>query len=276
MNTPTKKAPGRPKKVQPDAPVASPAPAKKKPSIKRKEQVNLNKEFEIPKNGGVVFLLPQKGVTVYDNDKDTVREIRYCPNEPSIYIDEQSQNARREAITFREGRIFVPKDKPNLRLFLEAHPLNMANGGQLFKEVNKKVEAEQELKKEFLQNEAIMMVREKSIEELLPVAIYFNVNIDQPTSEIRFNLLQIAKKKPSEFMEAFDSPQVQVRSTVKQAADYQILNVKKDGVYWFDSNGLVVSVPVGQDPLDVMVRFCLTEKGSSVLSSLEEKLERLA
>ena len=276
MNTPTKKAPGRPKRVQPDAPVASPAPAKKKPSIKRKEQVNFNKEFEIPKNGGVVFLLPQKGVTVYDNDKDTVREIRYCPNEPSIYIDEQSQNARREAITFREGRIFVPKDKPNLRLFLEAHPLNMANGGQLFKEVNKKVEAEQELKKEFLQNEAIMMVREKSIEELLPVAIYFNVNIDQPTSEIRFNLLRIAKKKPSEFIEAFDSPQVQVRSTVKQAADYQILNVKKDGVYWFDSNGLIVSVPVGQDPLDVMVRFCLTEKGSSVLSSLEERLERLA
>jgi hypothetical protein len=276
MNTPTKKAPGRPKTVQPDAPVASPAPAKKKPSIKRKEQVNFNKEFEIPKNGGVVFLLPQKGVTIYDNDKDTVRETRYCPNEPSIYIDEQSQNARREAITFREGRIFVPKDKPNLRLFLEAHPLNMANGGQLFKEVNKKVEAEQELKKEFLQNEAIMMVREKTIEELLPVAIYFNVNIDQPTSEIRFNLLQIAKKKPSEFIEACDSPQVQVRSTVKQAADYQILNVKKDGVYWFDSNGLIVSVPVGQDPLDVMVRFCLTEKGSSVLSSLEERLERLA
>ena len=276
MNTPTKKAPGRPKRVQPDAPVASPAPAKKKPSIKRKEQVNFNKEFEIPKNGGVVFLLPQKGVTIYYNDKDTVREIRYRPNETSIYIDEQSQNARREAITFREGRIFVPKDKPNLRLFLEAHPLNMANGGQLFKEVNKKVEAEQELKREFLQNEAIMMVREKSIEELLPVAIYFNVNIDQPTSEIRFNLLQIAKKKPSEFIEAFDSPQVQVRSTVKQAADYQILNVKKDGVYWFDSNGLIVSVPVGQDPLDVMVRFCLTEKGSSVLSSLEEKLERLA
>lgn len=276
MNTPTKKAPGRPKRVQPDAQVVSPAPAKKKPSIKRKERVESNKEFEIPKNGGVVFLLPQKGVTVYDKDKDTVREIRYCPNEPSIYMDEQSQNARREAVIFNEGRIFVPKDKPNLRMFLEAHPLNMANGGQLFKEVNKKVEAEQELKKEFLQNEAIMMVREKSIEELLPVAIYFNVSIDQPTSEIRFNLLRIAKKKPSEFMEAFDSPQVQVRSTVKQAADYQILNVKKDGVYWFDSNGLVVSVPVGQDPLDVMVRFCLTEKGSSVLSSLEEKLERLA
>jgi hypothetical protein len=272
MTTETKKAPGRPKKVQP----AAQAAPKKKPVIRRKEQVNQNKEFEIPKNAGVVFLLPQKGVTVYDADQDTVREIRYCPNEPSIYVDEQSQNARREAVIFNEGRIFVPKDKPNLRMFLEAHPLNMANGGQLFKEVNKKMEAEQELKKEFLQNEAIMMVREKSIEELLPVAIYFNVNIDQPTSEIRFNLLRIAKSKPSDFMQAFDSPQVQARATIKQAADYQIINLKSNGVYWFDSNSLIVSVPVGQDNMDVMTRFCLTEKGASVLSSLEERLERLA
>ena len=77
-------------------------------------------------------------------------------------------------------------------------------------------------------------------------------------------------------MEAFDSPQVQCRAVVQQAADYQIINIKSNGVYWFDSNGLIVSVPVGQDPKDVMVRFCLTEKGASVLSSLEERLERLA
>ena len=75
MTTETKKAPGRPKATQP---VAEATP-KKKPVIRRKEQVNQNKEFEIPKNAGVVFLLPQKGVTVYDVDHDTVREIRYCP-----------------------------------------------------------------------------------------------------------------------------------------------------------------------------------------------------
>ena len=82
MNTPTKKAPGRPKKVQPDAQVAPPTPAKrKKPTIKRKEEVNHNKEYEITTGGGIVFMLPQKGVTVYDADNDVVREIRYCPNE---------------------------------------------------------------------------------------------------------------------------------------------------------------------------------------------------
>jgi len=63
---------------------------------------------------------------------------------------------------------------------------------------------------------------------------------------------------------------------IQQAADYQILKLSKDSVKWFDSNSMIVSVPVGQDPMDVMARFCLTEKGSSVLSTLEERLERLA
>jgi len=277
MNTPTKKAPGRPKTVQPDVQLAPPAPAKKKkPAIRRREEVNQHKEYEIIKGGGIVFMLPQKGVTVYDKENDTVREIRYCPNEQSIFRDEQSENAKRESVSFREGRLFVPKEKPNLRKFLELHPLNQANGGSVFSEVNKKKDAEMELKREFLLTDAVALVRDTDIQELLPVAMYFNVGINSPVSEIRFNLLRIAKNKPQEFIESFDSPQVQARSVVTQAKDYQIINVKSDGVYWFDSNGLIVSVPVGQDPVDVMVRFCLTEKGSSVLSSLEERLERLA
>lgn len=279
----TKRRAGRPKKAEtveaniPPVPTTQAPPAKpKKPAIRRKETVNTNKEFEIPRNGGVVFMLPQKGVTVYDEEKDSVREIRYCPNEPSIFVDEQSDNARREAVIFNEGRIFVPKNKPNLRLFLEAHPLNIAKGGGLFKEVNKKVEAEQELRREFVVSEAVDKVRDSEVSELLPVAIYFNVNINAPVSEIRYNLLRIAKKNPQDFLESFDSPQVMARSYIQQAADYQIIKIKRDGVYWFDSNSLIVSIPVGQDAMDVMTRFCLTEKGASVLSSLEERLERLS
>ena len=120
------------------------------------------------------------------------------------------------------------------------------------------------------------MVRDKDINELLPIALYFGLNINVAVSEIRYNLLNIAKKKTQEFIESFDSPQVQVRSTIQQAKDYQIVNLKNDGCYWFDSNSLIVSVPAGQDAMDVMVRFCLTEKGAPVLSSLEERLDRLA
>jgi len=279
MTDKVKTAPERPKaqtKKASTEPTFTPAaPVKKQRSIKRKEQILNHAEYEIPKNAGIVYMLPQKGITVYDAEKDTVREMRYCPNEPSIWADEQGVNARKETVAFREGKLFAPKDKPNLRQFLDLHPMNIKNGGKIFKQIDKKQDAEIELKKEFLLTDAIGMVRDKDINELLPIALYFGVNINTPVTEIRYNLLNIAKKKTEEFIQSFDSPQVQTRSTVQQAKDYQIINVNDNGCYWFDSNRLIVSVPVGQDAMDVMVRFCLTEKGASVLSTLEDRLDRL-
>ena len=270
-----KRSPGRPKAPAAAATAPAPAAPKKKRTIKRQENLTKTVEFEIPKRAGVVFMLPQKGVTVYDPEEDTVREIRYCPNEPSIWVDEQSDNAIKESVAFREGKLFVPREKPNLKKFLDMHPMNIGNGGKLFKEVDKKRDAEKELEREFKLTEAVAMVRDKDIQDLLPIALYFKVNINQPTSEIHYNLLRIAKNKTQEFIEAFDSPQVTTRATIQQAGDYQIINMKNDGVYWFDSNSLIVSVPVGQDPTDVMVRFCLTEKGAPVLGDIEERLDRL-
>ena len=274
----TKKRPGRPKAQQKpkEEHVAQAPVAKKSLPIKRKEFVNPNAEYELVRNSGVVFMLPQKGVTVFDAEKDTVRELRYCPNEPSVWRDEQSENATRQSVIFRDGKLFVPKSSPNLRVFMEKHPFNQANGGSIFRLVDKKRDAEQELQKEFALTDAIAMVRDKDIQELLPVAMYFGININSSVSDIRFNLLRVAKTKTQEFMESFDSPQVRCRSVIQQAADYQIIKLGSKSVNWFDSNSMIVSVPVGQDPLDVMSRFCLTEKGASVLSTLEERLERLA
>lgn len=285
--TKTRRAPERPTATKASGPVAvqetpvavdKPASKPVKRVIKRKvKETSLACEFEMnKKTAGIVFMLPQKGVTIYDKENDTVREIRYCPNEPSIFVDEQSENALKQSVVFRDARLFVQNTKPNLRKFLEAHPANKANGGNQFSKVDKRKDAEEELEKEFYLTDAITIVRDKDINDLLPIAMYFGINIDASVSDIRYSLLRIAKTKTREFLESIDSPQVSCRSTVQQAADYQILNVKDSGVYWFDSNQLIVSVPVGQDALDTMVRFCLTEKGTSVLSLMEERLDKLA
>jgi len=274
-----RRSPGRPKKVQAEdmqVAVAEAPKPKKKSVIKRKDNLSTVVEYEIQRGGGVAYMLPQKGVTVFDKENNTVREMRYCPNEPSIYVDEQSDNAIKESVIFREGRLFVPQNKPNLKYFLDNHPFNVGNGGHIFKLVDKKRDAEAELAKEFKASEAVVMVRDKDINDLLPIALYFKVNINTPTSEIRYNLLNIAKKKPQEFIEAFDSPQVQARSVIQQAKDYQIIGLKDDRCFWFDSKTMIVSVPAGQNPMDVMVRYCLTEKGASVLAELEQQLEKLA
>lgn len=146
----------------------------------------------------------------------------------------------------------------------------------MFSIVDKTQDAAKELEREFAVSDAISIVRDRDINDLLAIALYYGVNINTHTSEIRYNLLRIAKSKPVEFMQSLDSPEVTCRSTIKQAADYQIISLKSNGVYWFDANTLIVSVPVGQDAVDTMVRFCLTEKGASTLGLIEEKLDRLS
>lgn len=261
------------------ATAANQAPAKqvrKSAPIKRKVEVPVTRVYQTVEGGGVVHMIQSKGVTIFDKETGNVREMRYCPNEPSIWRDEQSDNAKKQAVVFRNGSLVVPKEKPNLMAYLDLHPANQANGGNAFKLVDNKKDAEQNLAREFSVSEAIIAVRDKSIDELLPVAIYFGMDINRETSELRFDLLQKAKRDPEEFLSAFDSPIVKVRATVSQASSYQIISLKEDGAYWFDSNKMIVANPAGHDADDTLSRFLMTEKGATTLASLEERLERLA
>ena len=277
MSQTTRRAPGRPKKAQKEANAlpATAVPTVKTPKIKRKEvdEKAIAKVYEIPRGGGVAYMIPQRGVTVYDTEKDTVREMRYCPNEPSIWVDEQSSNAKREAIVFKDGKLIVPREKPNLRSFLDKHPANISNGGLLFKQMDEAKTSEEKLEVEMNQFEAVAALKSAEVDELLAVALFFKVNIDRKMSEVKYDLLQIAKKNPSKFIKSFDDPAVRMRALVKQAKDYQVLKINKDSVRWFDSNSIVVSVPHGQDPEDIMVRFLLTEKGASAVEEIEKQLD---
>lgn len=248
---------------------------KKSAPIKRKVEAPTSRVYQTVNGGGIVHMIQSKGITIFDEESGQVREMRYCPNEPSIWRDEQSDSARKEAVVFRNGSLIVPRTKPNLMEYLDRHPGNQANGGNNFKMVDNKKDAEVNLQNEFSVSEAIIAVRDKSIEELLPIAIYFGMNIDRNASEIRFDLLQRAKKNPSEFLGAFDSPIVKVRALVKQCESYQIIALKEDGAYWFDSNKMIVANPAGHDCDDTLSRFLMTEKGATTHSSLEERLEKL-
>ena len=112
--TPTPK--GRPAKAKDAAATTSPAASTPTPKptlptpparsrVKRQEKVNPIREYRLLKKSGATFLMQQKNVTVVEDG--VLREIRYCPNEPSIYTDEQSKNAVKQSVVFREGKIFV-------------------------------------------------------------------------------------------------------------------------------------------------------------------------
>ena len=271
--TAQKKGPGRPAKKPSTKNVAT---ATAPPKVPRKDVwEKKDKLYRVISGGGIVYSLPQTGVTIYDESQNTIREIRYCPNEASVWRDEQSEFAKREHIMFRDGLLYVPYTKPNLIEYLTKHPGNTENGGNRFELVDDAKTAEEQLSTEFQMLDAVQLVRDKEIDELLPIALFYNMNVNRPSSEIRFDLLQEARSNPSGFISAFDNPMVAVRSTIKTAEMYQIIKSDESGTYWFDSGRLIVSTPAGQDSIDVLARFCMTEKGSLVLSELEQKVSRL-
>jgi len=258
--------------------VEAPTPTTAKrsvPVVKREQAPSLQKIYEIPYGGGIVCKIKSE-TTVYDSETRQVRGIRYCPNEPSVFMDEQSYNARREHILFRNGMLIVPENMPNLAAFLDLHPQNRANGGELFQLVERGRDVQAQVDREFLLHDAVALVRTKELDELLAVAVALGINIQQKTIEIRRELLVEAKANPEGFIKMFDDPRVKCRSAVIQANDFQIISLRSDGVFWFDSGRMILSVPAGQDATDIMVRFCLTEKGAPVYEELVSRLEKLS
>ena len=268
MSTTTKAAPKAAAKN-------TPAPKKGYSVIKKDAAPETTKVFEIPKGGGIVTKIKSE-VSVYDAETNQVRSIRYCPGEPSVFRDEQNEKSRREHIIFRDGLLAVPYNKPNLAKFMELHTSNIANGGKLFKIVDNSRDSEEVVNSEFLTHDAVSLVRTKGSDEILAVALSLGINIEQQMIDIRREMLREAKSSPATFIAMFDDPRVKTRSAVIQSNDFQIISCKPDGVYWFDSGRLIISVPAGQDPKDMMVRFCLTEKGASVYEELISRLEKLS
>ena len=231
--------------------------------------------FNIIKGGGIWYKLPQNNITIFDKEKGYNREIRYCPAERSVYRDEQSEVARREQIVFRDGLLSVPETDPILLEYLRLHPDNKVNGGKRFNEVNNEVDAEKELEREFMLHDAIAKIKVSGIDELIPVALSYGISADLSSIEIKRALLQQAKGNPEKFMQSFNNPMVKMRADVVTALDFQILKQSVDGMYWYDSNTLIMPTPVGQDTLDVFVRFLTTDKGNPVRNEIESQLSNL-
>lgn len=287
MEQKTRRAPGRPKaqtKLEPKAESQTQAqetftqqPTKTKtPGIKRKEEQTSSFAYEALVNKGPAYMLMSRKITIYSEETNSLRAARYCPNENSIWKDEQSKDSKAMPITFRDGYLTTNKNQPNLKAFLDVHPSNEANGGTGFRLIDTKKDTKKIVEKEFKVFDAVSLVKNSDLNDLLAVGLYFNINIDRPVTEIKHDLLMLAKKNPTSFIASFDDPVVKCKATIRQAIDYQVIKSAKDSVRWYDSNGVIVSVPHGQNPVDIMSRYCLTDKGSSVLAEISDQLERLA
>lgn len=225
--------------------------------------------------GGISWLLKSRGIFVYDEDTKRTREMRYCPGEKSIWADEQSEVAVVKPIHFQNKTLIVPSTNKNLIEILDRHPSNSRNGGTEFFELNPKKEADEALKKKFLLNDAITLIKNKDYTDLLAVAIHFRINPEASSGEIKNNLVNIAEKDPQKFLDAFDDETVRMKALLYQARKFRVISERKQGLFWEDTGKIILSIPEGQEPIAMTARFLQTENGLATKEELEKQLEQM-
>lgn len=239
---------------------------------KTKESAPLLTEFELLSANGRVFMMGSGPTNWYDEKENRVRPIRYCKSEPSIFVEDQSSNPTKTPIIFEQGKLFVPREQPNLLDFLATHPSNEENGGNLFRKVDNTKEAKKDLDAEFLTVDAIALLRTRPLSDVMSVATALAVNVDRPVDEIKHDLLVFAKKDPKKFIESFDNPVVNTKAKVVKAMSMGVISHNGGHIVWTDTNRHIVAVPTGTDPEDVFTRYCMTEAGAPVLAEIERQL----
>lgn len=243
------------------------------PSMKpEKKEIPLMTEYELTRKNGRIFMMGSGPANVYSEELQQLTPIRYCKDEPSIYVSEQTSNPTKTPIIFENGKLFVDRAKPNLLAYLNAHPSNEANGGNLFRKVDNTKVAKVELDAEYLVVDALSLLRSKPLDAIISVATALGVNTDRPVDEIKHDMLVFAKTRPETFIDSFDNPVVEAKAKILKAMSMGVIAHSRGHMRWTDTNKHILAIPVGQDPADVFTRFCMTETGSVVLSEIERQL----
>ena len=158
----------------------------------------------------------------FDEEKGYEREIKYCQNQRTCFVDEMKGDQRLEHIIFRSGALYVEKEKVILQKFLSLyHPHN----GKLFYE-HKPVEvASNEL--DWLEYEVEALGIAKDMDINMAEAIMRAENgsgvSNLSSKELRRDLLLFARRNPQLFLELVSDDNVQLRNFGIKAVEAGIL-----------------------------------------------------
>jgi len=184
------------------------------------------------------YLCPNEGVALHDGE---MRRWRYLYGYPSIWVDEQLNpeptdaqiRDQRNDIIFEEGNLFVRgTEKAKIQALLiqdlcedQKTPLFPTNHKfRLIKEGETLVKATEINDKAF---EAESAARNASINELLPIALLFGINVDKPEKRgdfIKKEVILKARQLPDAFLANFVSPKTNIKYVITKALNMNIIS----------------------------------------------------
>lgn len=210
----------------------------------------------------------------FDAEKGVQRELRYATNQTSPFVDEQKGEVTLGHIIFKNGDLFVPKEKQNLQKLLSLyHPLR----DKLYSEFSPVEVAEDDLEILDVQIDALNIARDMDIDQaeaILRTEMGSKVS-KMSSKELKRDLLIFARQKPYLFLELANDENVQLRNVAIIAAENGIISLSQDQrtFTWASNGAKLMTVPFDENPYSAMAAFFKTDEGVQVFKSIEKKLK---
>ena len=219
------------------------------------------------------YIIKSANLYWFDEEKGYEREIKYCQNQRTPFVDEMKGDQRLEHIVFRSGALYVEKEKTVLQKFLSLyHPHN----GRLFYEYKPQAIAESEIDIIEMEIAALNAAQDIDIdmaEAVMRVEIGSKVS-QMSSKELRRDLLVYAKKNPRLFLELVNDENVMLRNFGIKATELGILKISSDQrtFMWGTNNRKLFTVPFDEHPFSALAAWFKTDEGLEIYRNIEKRL----
>ena len=243
--------------------------------IKRKNEWEIKDRMYLLKGGKQPLSRSIKSADIYffDEEKGYERELKYCANQRTCFVDEMKGDQRLEHIIFRSGQLFIPKEKTVLQKLLSLyHP----HRDKLYEEFKPAAIAADEIDVLEQQVEALVAARNIDIdmaEAIMRVEVGSKVS-DLSSKELRRDLLVFARNNPKLFLELADDENVMLRNFGIRAVEAGILRLSSDqrNFLWGSNGRKLMVIPFDEHPYTALAHWFKTDEGMEIYTNIEKRL----
>ena len=248
---------------------------------KVRERLKPSNEWEIKdrlyilKDGKKPLSRSIKAANVYyfDEEEGHERELKYCQNQKTPFVDEMKGDQRLEHIIFRSGNLLVEKEKVTLQKLLSLYHPNRDN---IYEEYKPAALAADEIDTLDMQVDALVAARNVDIdmaEAIMRVEKGSEVS-KLSSKELRRDLLVFARNNPKLFLELADDENVMLRNFGIRAVENGILRLSSDqrNFLWGSNGRKLMNVPFDEHPYSALAAWFKTDEGMEIFSNIEKRL----
>jgi len=212
-------------------------------------------------------------VYYFDEEKGYERELKYCQNQKTSFVDEMKGDQRLEHIIFRAGNLFVEKEKVTLQKLLSLyHP----HKESIYEEYKPEGLAADEIDTLNIQVDALVAARNIDIdmaEAIMRVEKGSSV-AGLSSKELKRDLLVFARNNPKLFLELADDENVMLRNFGIKAVEAGILRLSSDqrNFMWGSNGRKLMVIPFDEHPYTALAHWFKTDEGMEIYSNIEKRL----